>query len=148
LVAAVLASVIAYIDESVVNVALPAIAENLAASIAVIQWVINAYTLCLAAFLLVGGAAGDRIGRRRVFIVGITIFAIASVWCGLSPNVAQLIIARAKASALRFSSRVRWRSLAHHSPRPIGAKPSGPGPAFPRLPPLSVRCWAAGLSTT
>jgi EmrB/QacA subfamily drug resistance transporter len=95
LVAAILASVIAYIDESVVNVALPAIAENLATSLAVVQWVINAYTLCLAAFLLVGGAAGDRIGRRRVFVVGITIFAIASVWCGLAPNVAQLIIARA-----------------------------------------------------
>lgn len=95
LVAAILASVIAYIDESVVNVALPAIAENLATSVAVVQWVINAYTLCLAAFLLVGGAAGDRIGRRRVLVVGITIFAIASVWCGLAPNVAQLIIARA-----------------------------------------------------
>jgi EmrB/QacA subfamily drug resistance transporter len=95
LAAAILASVIAYIDESVVNVALPAIAENLATSVAVVQWVINAYTLCLAAFLLVGGAAGDRIGRRRVLVVGITIFAIASVWCGLAPNVAQLIIARA-----------------------------------------------------
>jgi sugar phosphate permease len=95
LVAAILASAIAYIDESVVNVALPAIGKDLAASVAVIQWVINAYTLCLAAFLLVGGAAGDQIGRRRVFVVGITIFGIASVWCGLSPNVTQLIIARA-----------------------------------------------------
>jgi EmrB/QacA subfamily drug resistance transporter len=95
LIAAILASVIAYIDESVVNVALPAIAKGLATSLAVIQWVINAYTLCLAAFLLVGGAAGDQIGRRRVFVVGIAIFAIASVWCGLSPNVTQLIIARA-----------------------------------------------------
>jgi MFS family permease len=55
--AAILASVIAYIDESVVNVALPAIAKDLASSVAVIQWVINAYTLCLAAFLLMGGAA-------------------------------------------------------------------------------------------
>jgi EmrB/QacA subfamily drug resistance transporter len=95
LIAAILASVIAYIDESVVNVALPAIAKDVATSVAVIQWVINAYTLCLAAFLLVGGAAGDQIGRRRVFVVGIATFAIASVWCGLSPNVAQLIIARA-----------------------------------------------------
>ena len=93
--AAILASVIAYIDESVVNVALPAIAKDLATSLAVIQWVINAYTLCLAAFLLVGGAAGDHIGRRRIFVVGIAIFAAASVWCGLSPNVTQLITARA-----------------------------------------------------
>jgi EmrB/QacA subfamily drug resistance transporter len=95
LVAAILASAIAYIDESVVNVALPAIAKDLATSLAVIQWVINAYTLCLAAFLLVGGAAGDQIGRRRIFVVGIAIFAIASVWCGISPSVTQLIIARA-----------------------------------------------------
>ena len=95
LVAAILASAIAYIDESVVNVALPAIAKDLATSVAVIQWVINAYTLCLAAFLLAGGAAGDQIGRRRVFVVGISIFAIASVWCGLSPDVTQLIISRA-----------------------------------------------------
>jgi EmrB/QacA subfamily drug resistance transporter len=95
LVATILASVIAYIDESVVNVALPAIAEDLATSVAVIQWVINAYTLCLAAFLLVGGAAGDQLGRRGVFIVGIAVFAMASVWCGFSPNVTQLIIARA-----------------------------------------------------
>src|SRR6476646_6965099 len=95
LVATILASVIAYIDESVVNVALPIISKDLATSVAVIQWVINAYTLCLAAFLLVGGAAGDQLGRRRVFVIGIAIFAIASVWCALSPNVTQLIIARA-----------------------------------------------------
>ena len=63
LVATILASVIAYIDESVVNVALPAIAKDLATSVAMIQWVINAYTLCLAAFLLIGGAAGDQLGR-------------------------------------------------------------------------------------
>ena len=94
-VATILASVIAYIDESVVNVALPVISKDLATSVAVIQWVINAYTLCLAAFLLVGGAAGDQLGRRRVFVIGIAIFAIASVWCALSPNVTQLIIARA-----------------------------------------------------
>src|SRR5215467_8735756 len=86
LAAAILASVIAYIDESVVNVALPVIAKDLASSVAVIQWVMNAYTLCLAAFLLVGGAAGDQIDRRCVFVVGIAIFATASVWCALSPN--------------------------------------------------------------
>src|SRR5262249_50029719 len=95
LVATILASAIAYIDESVVNVALPAIAKGLATSVAMIQWVINAYTLCLAAFLLVGGAAGDQLGRRRIFITGITIFAAASVWCGFSPDVNQLIAARA-----------------------------------------------------
>jgi EmrB/QacA subfamily drug resistance transporter len=95
LVATILASVIAYIDESVVNVALPVISKDLATSVAVIQWVINAYTLCLAALLLLGGAAGDQFGRRRVFVIGIAIFAVASVWCAFSPNVTQLIIARA-----------------------------------------------------
>ena len=95
LVATILASVIAYIDESVVNVALPAIAKDLAASVTTIQWVINAYTLCLSAFLLTGGAAGDQLGRRRVFVVGIAIFAIASLWCGFAPNVSLLIGARA-----------------------------------------------------
>ena len=95
LAATILASVIAYIDESVVNVALPAIATGLATSVAVVQWVINAYTLCLAAFLLVGGAAGDRFGRRTMFVAGVTVFALASLWCGLSGDATQLIAARA-----------------------------------------------------
>ncbi len=95
LAATVLASAIAYIDESVVNVALPAIGRDLAAPAAILQWVINAYTLCLAAFLLVGGAAGDRLGRRRVFIAGIALFGMASLACGLAHEVMLLIAARA-----------------------------------------------------
>ena len=95
LLATILASSIAYLDESVVNVALPAIETDLSASVAVIQWLINAYTLTLSSLLLVGGAAGDRFGRRRLFIIGISIFAVASLWCGISPNVTQLILARA-----------------------------------------------------
>jgi EmrB/QacA subfamily drug resistance transporter len=95
LAATILASSIAYIDGSVVNVALPAIETELAASVAVVQWLVNAYTLCLSAFVLTGGAAGDLFGRRRVFVVGIAIFAAASIWCGLSPTIAQLILARA-----------------------------------------------------
>jgi MFS family permease len=85
----------AYIDEPVVNVALPAIETDLAISVAVIQWLVNGYTLCLSAFLLIVGAAGDLFGRRRIFLVGIVIFAAASLWCGLSPTVAQLILGRA-----------------------------------------------------
>src|SRR5262245_60385580 len=81
----VLASTIAYVDESVVNVALPAIEKDLATSVAVVQWVINGYTLSLAALLLIGGAAGDRFGRKRIFVTGVCIFAAASVWCGLAP---------------------------------------------------------------
>jgi EmrB/QacA subfamily drug resistance transporter len=90
----ILASTIAYIDESVVNIALPTMERDLAASAAAIQWLVNAYTLCLAALLLIGGAAADRYGRRRMFIVGVSIFAAASLFCGLSPNVAVLIAAR------------------------------------------------------
>jgi EmrB/QacA subfamily drug resistance transporter len=95
LLVAILGSSISYIDESVVNVALPAIETDLGASVVVIQWLVNAYTLALSAFLLLGGAAGDLFGRRRIFVAGVTIFAAASVWCGFSPNIAQLIIARA-----------------------------------------------------
>jgi EmrB/QacA subfamily drug resistance transporter len=95
LLAAILASSIAYIDESIVNVALPAIETDLVTSAVVVQWLVNAYTLCLSAFLLVGGATGDQFGRRRFFIIGISIFAMASLWCGLAPSLAQLILARA-----------------------------------------------------
>jgi EmrB/QacA subfamily drug resistance transporter len=95
LVATILASTIAYVDESVVNIALPAVERELAASAAVVQWLVNAYTLCLAALLLIGGAAADRFGRRKIFIVGVSIFAAASLGCGLAPNVALLILARA-----------------------------------------------------
>ncbi len=91
----ILASTMAYVDESVVNVALPAIGGDLKASAAALQWLVNAYLLSLAALLLIGGAAGDRFGRRRVFVVGTAIFALASLACGLSQNAAQLLIARA-----------------------------------------------------
>ena len=91
----ILASGIAYLDESIVNVALPAIETDLATSVIVVQWLINAYTLSLSSLLLIGGATGDRFGRRRLFIIGIGIFAAASLWCGISPNVTQLISARA-----------------------------------------------------
>jgi EmrB/QacA subfamily drug resistance transporter len=95
LLASILASSIANIDESIVNVALPAIETDLQTSAVVVQWLVNAYTLCLSALLLVGGASGDQFGRRRFFIVGLSIFAAASLWCGIAPGLAQLIFARA-----------------------------------------------------
>jgi MFS family permease len=79
LLATVLASSITYIDESVVNIAQPAIEGNLATSVAVIQWLVNAYTLCLSALLLTGGAAADQFGRRKMFVIGIVLFAVASL---------------------------------------------------------------------
>jgi EmrB/QacA subfamily drug resistance transporter len=85
----------AFIDGTVVNVALPALQTNLNASAIDVQWVVEAYALLLSAFLLVGGSLGDHYGRRRIFLIGITIFAIASAGCGLALNIAQLIAARA-----------------------------------------------------
>src|SRR3954470_9710376 len=91
----IMASTMAYIDESVVSIALPTIEADLKTSAATVQWLVNAYMLSLTALVLVGGAAGDQLGRRRVFITGIAIFAAASLWCGLSHDVAALILARA-----------------------------------------------------
>lgn len=95
LVCAVLASTMAFVDESVVNVALPRMEADLHTSLSVMQWVINAYTLCMSALLLIGGAAGDRFGRRRIFMIGVIVFALASVACGLTPDTGALIGARA-----------------------------------------------------
>jgi EmrB/QacA subfamily drug resistance transporter len=85
----------AFIDSTVVNVALPALQTNLNATIVDVQWVIEAYSLLLSALLLVGGSLGDHYGRRRIFLIGVALFAVASTWCGLAPDIHQLIIARA-----------------------------------------------------
>ncbi|MCK5709450.1 MAG: MFS transporter, partial [Deltaproteobacteria bacterium] len=85
----------AYIDGTAVNVALPALQEQLDATIVDMQWVIEAYALFLASLILVGGALGDRYGRRLVYGIGITLFAASSILCGLSENVDQLIYFRA-----------------------------------------------------
>jgi len=95
LAATILASSMAFIDGTVVNVALPALQANLNATIVDVQWVIEAYSLLLAALLLVGGSLGDYYGRRRIFLTGIALFALASAWCGLAANIGQLIAARA-----------------------------------------------------
>ncbi len=85
----------ALIDGTVVNVALPVLQAELKATVADVQWIVESYALFLAALILVGGSLGDRFGRRQIFAYGVTLFAVASVWCGLSPSVNQLIIARA-----------------------------------------------------
>lgn len=95
LAATILGSSMAFIDGTVVNVALPALQKELQATIADVQWVIEAYALLLSALLLVGGSLGDRFGRRRIYLLGVTIFAAASVECGFAANVVQLIVARA-----------------------------------------------------
>ena len=91
LLAAVLGSGLAGIDATVVNIALPALGRELHASFASLQWTINSYTLNLASFILLGGSLGDRYGRRCVFTVGVTWFALASALCALAPNITILI---------------------------------------------------------
>lgn len=95
LAAAIVGSSMAFIDGTVVNVALPAIQADLHATAFQAQWVVESYALLLAALLLVGGALGDHYGRRRIFAIGVGIFALSSVACALAANVQQLIAARA-----------------------------------------------------
>lgn len=95
LAATILGSSMAFIDGTVVNVALPALQNELHVAVADVQWVVEAYLLLLSALLLVGGSLGDHYGRRRIFLLGIAIFALASAWCGLALNISQLIAARA-----------------------------------------------------
>ncbi len=95
LLATILGSSMVFIDANVVNVALPRIQTDLNMDATSVQWVVEAYALFLAALILVGGSLGDRYGRKRIFAIGIVLFAAASMWCGLSPNGIQLIIARA-----------------------------------------------------
>src|SRR5215471_9799454 len=90
----ILGSSMAFIDGTVVNVALPALQSALGATLSEIQWVVEAYALFLAALLLAGGALGDLYGRRKMFAAGVVLFSVASAWCGFAPNIHQLILAR------------------------------------------------------
>jgi EmrB/QacA subfamily drug resistance transporter len=94
LVATILASGMAFIDSTVVNIALPALQASLHASVVGVQWVVESYGLFLGALILVGGSLGDLFGRRLIFLVGVGIFAASSIACGLAPNIQQLVIAR------------------------------------------------------
>jgi EmrB/QacA subfamily drug resistance transporter len=95
LAATILGSSMAFIDGSVVNIALPAIQQALHADAASTQWIVNAYLLLLGALVLVGGSAADLYGRRRIFLVGIAVFTTASIACGLAPNITLLVVSRA-----------------------------------------------------
>ena len=95
LLATVLGSAIASIDATVVGIALPAIGRDFNSSLATLQWVVTAYTLTLAGLLLFAGALGDKYGRKRIFILGVVWFAVASLLCGIAPDAPFLIAARA-----------------------------------------------------
>src|SRR6266404_5916539 len=87
LTATILGSSMAFIDGTVVNVALPALQTSLGGTVIDMQWVVEAYGLFLGALILVGGSLGDMFGRRRMFLLGVTVFAIASVGCGLARKI-------------------------------------------------------------
>lgn len=94
LLATVLGTGVAMLDATVVNVALPTMGEDLDAGVSGLQWILNSYLLSLASLILLGGSLGDRFGRKRVFLVGVVWFAIASLLCGIAPNVEMLVAAR------------------------------------------------------
>src|ERR1700745_1367469 len=91
---AVLGSGIAFLDATVVNVALPEIGRDLHASTSTLQWIVNGYLLTLASLILLGGSLGDRYGRRRVYVAGTVLFSLASLLCAVAPSVGFLIAAR------------------------------------------------------
>jgi EmrB/QacA subfamily drug resistance transporter len=95
LLATISGSGMAMLDATVVNIALPSIGRDFGADFGTLQWIVNAYTLTLAALILLAGALGDRFGRRRVFLVGVVWFAVASLLCGLAPTAEVLVAARA-----------------------------------------------------
>ncbi|KAA1378795.1 MFS transporter [Aeromicrobium fastidiosum] len=92
--AMILGSGMAFLDGSIVGLALPSMSSDLDAGAAGVQWIVNAYTLTLAALILVGGSLGDRLGRRRVFVAGVVLFAASSVACALAPTIEVLVAAR------------------------------------------------------
>lgn len=110
LTATILASSLAFIDGSVVNVGLAAIGADLKAGAGDLPWVINAYLLPLGALLLLGGAAGDRYGRMRLLVAGTTLFGLASIACALAPGMVGRQVSTARWRGSRAWS--RWRSWA------------------------------------
>ena len=140
LAATILGSSMAFIDGTVVNVALSALQLDLNATVIDVQWVVESYALLLTAFLLLGGSLGDHYGRRRIFLAGVTIFAFASVWCGFASSIGQLIVARALqglGGALLVPGSLAIISSSFREEE--RGKRLEPGPDSPRSQPPSVR---------
>jgi EmrB/QacA subfamily drug resistance transporter len=133
LIACILGSAIVFIDQTVVNVALPALREDLGASLAGQQWVVEAYLLLLAALILIGGSLGDLYGRRRIFAIGVAGFGGASLGCAVAPSIEVLIVARALQGA--FGALLVPSSLA------IITTVYGPGERA-----AAIGSWTAGTS--
>jgi MFS family permease len=148
LAATIIGSAMAFIDGTITNVALPQIQDRLGATAVDAQWIVESYSLFLAALILVGGSLGDHYGRR-IFLLGVTIFTLASMACGLSLTPGQLIVARAVQG-------VGGALLVPGSLAIIGAsfsegieeRPSGRGRGSPASPRTSARFWAVTWWTT
>ena len=143
--ATVLGSGIAFLDGTIVNVALPAIGRDLETDVAGLQWTLDAYLVTLTAFLLFGGALGDRFGRRRIFLAGLVSFTLARVACTLAPDATVLAITRAfqgAAGALLVPGSLAIIGSAFHDVD-RGAR-SARGPGSPAWRARSVRSSAVG----
>jgi MFS family permease len=142
--ATALGSGIAFLDQTVVNVALPSLRADLGATLAAQQWVVEAYLLTLGSLLLVGGSLGDVYGRRRVFAAGIAGFGVTSLLCAVAPSTGTLIAARALqgvAGALLVPASLSIISAVF--PPQSGRPRSGPGRLGRAWPSSSARWWAA-----
>jgi MFS family permease len=145
LAATVLASALAQIEATVVNVALPAIGQDLDAGMSGLQWVLNGYLLTLAALILLGGSLGDRLGRRRILVAGVVLFSAASAVCAAAPTIGTLIAARVLQGIGGPCSRpAAWRCSRRCCGRRTGPGRSGRGPRSAVSPPRSGRWSAAG----
>ena len=130
----------AFIDGTVVNVALPALQKNLQATAIGLQWVVEAYALFLSALLLLGGSLGDHYGRKRVFLMGVSLFALASIWCGLAPISNNLSLrAPCRVWVGPYSFPGVWRLLALHFHPRSEVERSARGLVSLRLPRLLAR---------
>lgn len=147
LLATVLGSGMAMLDSTVVNVALPRIGDEFGASMAGLQWTVNAYTLTLAGLILLGGSLGDRYGRRRVFLIGVVWFAIASALCGAAQDISMLIAARALQGVGGALLTPGSLAIIQASFRPEErARAVGAWSGLGAWPVRSARSWAAGWS--
>ena len=137
LAATILGSSMAFIDGTVVNVALPALQSALHATLADVQWVVESYALFLAALLLIGGSLGDLYGRRKIFAAGVVLFSVASAWCGLAPNIRAAHCCEGSPGNRRGAAcpRQPGSDQRQFSRERARVAPSGRGPASRRSPP-------------
>ena len=138
----VLGSAIAFLEATVVNVALPELGSDLDADVAGLQWTINGYLLTLASLILLGGSLGDRYGRRRIFEIGVVWFTAASALCAFAPNIEVLVAGPRHPGRRRRAAhpRAASRSSRRPSARRTAAARSARGPRSPASPAPSGRC--------